>query len=154
MSATDLCDNGLFIGYFIYEGIYFACGLVFEDQNSNALSSKEKNFNISKLYNNKLEDRILLMSNTQLIKSFLVIASLVIYGIVLYFGYLYSSLDELLIKLNLKKVFSYYYHIIMIIIADIVPFLFIYPFISDFTSCLCMPVHWNTSQYLIIYQLF
>ena len=153
MSATDLCDNGLFIGYFIYEGIYFACGLVFEDQYSNALSSKNKNFNIIKLYNNKLEDRILLMSNTQLIKSFLVIASLVIYGIVLYFGYLYSSLDMLLIKLNLKKVFSYYYHILMIIIADIVPFLFIYPFISDFTSCLCMPVHWNTSQYLIIYAI-
>ena len=41
----------------------------------------------------------------------------------------------------------------MILIADIVPFLFIYPFISDFTSCLCMPVHWNTSQYLIIYAI-
>ena len=93
------------------------------------------------------------MSNTQLIKFFLVILGLIIYGIVLYFGYLYSNLDDLLIKLNLKKFFSYYYHIFMIIIADIVPFLFIYPFISDFTSYLCMPVHWNTGQYLIIYAV-
>ena len=152
MSATDLCDNGLFIGYFIYEGIYFASGLVFEDQYSNAYVPS-KNFYIEKGYNNTLKDRIELMSNTQLIKFFLAIASILLYGIVLYFGYLYSSLDVLLIKLNLKKVFSYYIHIIMIISADIVPFLFIYPFISDFTSCLCMPVHWNTSQYLIIYAI-
>ena len=41
----------------------------------------------------------------------------------------------------------------MIIIADIFPFLFIYPYISDFTSCLCMPVHWNTGQYLIFYAI-
>ena len=154
ISLEKLVENSLFFSYSFYEVFYFVFGLIFEDQDSNAyIPSKEKNYNISKLYNNKLEDRILLMSNTQLIKSFLVIASLVIYGIVLYFGYLYSSLDVLLIKLNLKKVFSYYYHIIMIIIADIVPFLFIYPFISDFTSCLCMPVHWNTSQYLIIYAI-
>jgi hypothetical protein len=41
----------------------------------------------------------------------------------------------------------------MIIIADIIPFLFIYPYISDFTSYLCMPVHWNTGQYLIFYAI-
>jgi hypothetical protein len=41
----------------------------------------------------------------------------------------------------------------MIIIANIVPFLFIYPFISDYSSYLCMPVHWNTGQYLIIYAI-
>ena len=106
MLFSYLCDNGLIVGYFIYEGIYFACGLIFEDQDSNAyIPSKEKNYNISKLYNNKLEDRILLMSNTQLIKFFLAIASLVIYGIVLYFGYLFSNRSEYKIKLNLKKLF-------------------------------------------------
>ena len=82
------------------------------------------------------------MHNTQLIKFFLVILCLIIYGIVLYIRYL--NMGEFRIKLKLKKFFSYYYHIFMIIIADIVPFLFIYPFISDFTSYLCMPVHWNT----------
>ena len=87
------------------------------------------------------------MSNTQLIKFFLAIANLVIYRIVLYFDYLYSCLDKLLVKVNLIKVLLYYYRIIMIIISDIISFLFIYPFISDFNSHLSMPVHWNTSQY-------
>ena len=155
MSISELFNDKLFIGYYIYEGIYFACGLVFEDQYSNAFiqSQKKKNFPVEKAYNNTLEKRIILMSNTQLIKFLLEILCLIIYGIVLYFGYLYSNLDEFLIKLNLKKIFSYYYHIILIIIIDIVPYLFIYPFISDFTSYLCMPVHWNTSQYLIFYAI-
>ena len=154
MSKFDLDDN-FFVGYLSYEVVYFGCGLVFEDQYTNAYfnNSIKKNFNISKRYDNSLEDRIILMSNTQLIKLFLVILGLIIYGIVLYFGYLYSNLDDLLIKLNLKKFFSYYYHIFMIIIADIVPFLFIYPYISDYTSCLCMPIHWNTGQYLIFYVI-
>ena len=140
MSLEKLFENNLLFSYSFYEVFYFVFGLIFEDQDSNAyIPSKEKNYNISKLYNNKLEDRILLMSNTQLIKFFLAIASLVIYGIVLYFGYLYSSLDELLIKLNLKKVFSYYYHILMIIIADIVLFfLFILLFLILLLVYVCL----------------
>ncbi len=154
MSKFDLDDN-FFLGYLSYEVVYFGCGLVFEDQYTNAYfnNSIKKNFNISKIYDNSLEDRIILMSNTQLIKLFLVILGLIIYGIVLYFGYLYSNMSEYRIELNLKKFFSYYYHIFMIIIADIVPFLFIYPYISDYTSCLCMPIHWNTGQYLIFYDI-
>ena len=105
MSICNLFDE-IFIGYLLYEAIYFACGLVFEDQyTNNFLIDNDK---ISKSYNNILEDRIILMSNTQLIKSFLVILGLVKYGIVLYF--LYSNLDELLINLNLKK----FFHIIII----------------------------------------
>ena len=146
-----MLDEGLIPFVTICELIYFYCGLVFEAHYSYPYVKPKENSNNSKGYNNTLEDRIILMHNSQLIKFFLVILALYIYGIVLYFRY--SNKRECRIKLNLKKFFSYYYHIFMIIIADIVPFLFIYPFISDFTSYLCMPVHWNTGQYLIIYAI-
>ena len=43
MSKSELFVDGLFIGYFIYEEIYFADGLVFEDQYCNAyIPSKGK----------------------------------------------------------------------------------------------------------------
>ena len=138
MEKNDLFEDTKVASSYIYEALYFACGLVFEDHYSYPYVKSQKeehNSNNSKGYNNTLEDRIILMHNTQLIKFFLVILGLIIYGIVLYFGYLYSNMSEYRIELNLKKFFSYYYHIFMIIIADIFPFLFIYPYISDYSSC-------------------
>ena len=68
----------------IYESIYFVCGLVFENHYSYPYVKSQKeehNSNNSKGYNNTLEDRIILMHNTQLIKFFLVIFGIFIYGL-------------------------------------------------------------------------
>ena len=128
MSIKDIFNDEIVIGYYIYETIYFAGGLIYEDQYTNAYFNLriKKNFNIRKSYNYTLEDRIKLMSYSQLIKIILVLFGIFIYGIVLYFGYLYSNMNESIIQLNLKNFFHIIITIFMIIFADIIPFLFIF----------------------------
>jgi hypothetical protein len=61
MGFCDIFDESFIINL-IYEGIYFACGLIFEDQYTNAFYKRyttEKYYYISKSYNYILEDRII-----------------------------------------------------------------------------------------------
>ena len=140
--------------FFAPEGILFLLNAIFEDQYTNININASTTNNIIKDYPDSLPYRIEIMVTTQLLKCFTIYAIAALYLLILYFALMYNSADQFLILLNLKYCYLNFHLILIHIISDIVPYLFIYPYISEYTSVLCMPVHWNISQYLIIMALF
>ena len=140
--------------FFVPEGILFLLNAIFEDQYTNININASKTNNIIKEYQDSLPYRIEIMATTQFLKCFTIYVIAAVYLLILYFALMYNSAEDFLISLNLKYCYLNFHLILIHIISDIVPYLFIYPYISEYTSVLCMPVHWNISQYLIILGFF
>ena len=145
------------LGISFLDGIVFITSAIFEDQYSNILffNTTERKFDNKALtyFNNSLEQKIELMANTQLIKLFSISAVALGYLIILLYYLDSYEFDYYAIELNYKKFFSCFHLLIFIVISDVVPYLFIYPYISKYTSVYCMPVLWNNGQYLILLNI-
>ena len=135
-------------------GIFYAISLVFEDQYANIIDKSTTMSSLDVEFYNDLPKRIELMANTQLIKTGLIFSIIFIYLVILYFAYMYSCLIDVLISFDFKKFFSRFHLVMLIVIIDVVPYLFIYPYISKYTSVYCMPVLWNSGQYLLLMNIF
>ena len=133
-------------------GIFYAISLVFEDQYANIIDKPTTMSSLDVEFYNDLPKRIELMANTQLIKTGLIFSIIFIYLVILYFAYMYSCLIDVLISFDFKKFFSRFHLVMLIVIIDVVPYLFIYPYISKYTSVYCMPVLWN--HYLFLFLFF
>jgi hypothetical protein len=94
------------------------------------------------------------MSNAHLIKMMIVFLIIIYYLKKFYVNFLFSKTEDVIIKNYFINWFSHFYLIILITIIDIIPYLFVYPYISQYTSFFCMPVLWNISQYILILNLF
>ena len=149
-------DVGLFIFYCVFQLIYFCCGLITEDQYTNIQveTSDYHDFTI-KEYNYTLPYRILLASNIHIVKMFVLLIFFVIFLFVLYFSVIYSKCPSCQYSKNhISSFFKNIHLFLFIIIIDIVPYLFIYPYITQYISYICMPLLWNTGQYLLFLSIF
>ncbi len=145
------------LGISFLDGIVFITSAIFEDQYSNIwfFNTSERKLDNKALtyFNNSLEQKIELMANTQLIKLFSISAVALGYLIILLYNLDSYKYNYYAIELNYKKFFSCFHLLIFIVITDVVPYLFIYPYISKYTSVYCMPVLWNNGQYLILLNI-
>ena len=134
-------------------GIFYVISLVFEDQYANIIDKPTTMSSLDVEFYNDLPKRIELMANTQLIKLFSISAVALGYLIILLYYLDSYEFNDYAIELNYKKFFSCFHLLIFIVIIDVVPYLFIYPYISKYTSVYCMPILWNNGQYLILLNI-
>ena len=153
-NLSDEAEKEVFWGNLFFELVYFVLALIFEDRFSNIFIFSNEEYTIMPITENTLRERIIIMSNAHLLKILLIMLALIIYLLYIYFSFLFSQPIDKFLEINFKSFFSSFYVIILIIIADICPYLFIYPYISKYTSVYCMPVHWNISQYILILTIF
>ena len=141
-----------FYTYLLFEFIYFVLGLLLEDQYANIQDdSFKKEFNETVFY------RIIELSNIHLMKIIIFLIPFLISLFVLYFMFIYSININCRCRniISIKEIINKYIYLYpIIIIIDIIQYTFIYPYITQYTSVLCMPIHWNTGQYLLIMSIF
>ena len=149
---SSVVEKELFWGNMFFECVYFILSLVFEDRFSNVLILPfSKDYPVTTISDDTLKERIIIMSNAHLIRIMFILLIIIIYFILLYVHFLISKVEDFSLRPNIDKgFFLNFYLIIIIAMVDICPCLFIYPYISKYTSIFCMPVHWNISQYLLI----
>ena len=149
-------DYGLFIFYCIFQVVYFYCGLITEDQYTNMQVeiSDYHDFTIKEI-NYTLPYRIILASNIHIVKMFVIFIAFVVFLFVLYLSVIYSKCPSCQYSNNHISLFFKNIHLFLfIIIIHIVPYLFIYPYITQYISYICMPLLWNTGQYLLFLSIF
>ncbi len=137
-----------------FEFIYFVLGLVLEDQYTNI---QDDNNLFEKEYNESVFYRIIELSNIHLIKFIILLIPCFITLFIIYLMFIYSINLNCNCRnlMNVKEIINkYIYLYLIIIIIDIIPYIFIYPYITQYTSVLCMPIHWNTGQYLLMMSIF
>ena len=137
-----------------FEFIYFVLGLVLEDQYTNI---QDDNNLFEKEYNESVFYRIIELSNIHLIKFIILLIPCLITLFIIYLMFIYSINLNCNCRnlMNVKEIINkYIYLYLIIIIIDIIPYIFIYPYITQYTSVLCMPIHWNTGQYLLMMSIF
>ncbi len=152
-------EFGLFAFYCIFQVIYFYCGLITEDQYTNIKVGTSDYYDLTiKEYNYTLPYRILLASNIHNVKMVVLIIFFLIFLFVLYLQVIYSKCPSCQFcknyKNNISSFFKNIHLFLFIIIIDIVPYLFIYPYITQYISYICMPLLWNTGQYLFFLGIF
>ena len=155
VDLSDITEEGIFWGNLFFELIYFILTLIFEDRFSNIMILPTiKDFPVYPYSANNFKERIIIMSNAHLIKMMIVFLIIIYYLKKFYVNFLFSKTEDVIIKNYFINWFSHFYLIILITIIDIIPYLFVYPYISQYTSFFCMPVLWNISQYILILNLF
>jgi len=155
VNLSEKANEGIFWGNLFFELIYFILTLFFEDRFSNIMIlPKIKDYPVYPYLANNLKERIIIMSNAHLIKMMIVFLIIIYYLKKFYVNFLFSKTEDVIIKNYFINWFSHFYLIILITIIDIIPYLFVYPYISQYTSFFCMPVLWNISQYILILNLF
>ena len=128
-----------FYTYLLFEFIYFVLGLLLEDQYANIQDdSFKKEFNETVFY------RIIELSNIHLMKIIIFLIPFLISLFVLYFMFIYSININCRCRniISIKEIINKYIYLYpIIIIIDIIQYTFIYPYITQYTSVLCMPIH-------------